>query len=69
MNYEFNLLHHVDVVDKRLHVAAAAAHKGGDNTPSGPTGRGLKAPYKLLLNDVGGCDDANDEEDGDCSET
>ena len=32
MNYEFNLLHHVGVVAKR--VCAAAAHEGDDNTPS-----------------------------------
>ena len=40
MNYEFNLLNHVGVVAKR--VCAAAAHEGDDNTPSGPTGRGVK---------------------------
>ena len=34
MNYEFNLLHHVGVVAKRV-CAAAAAHEGDDNTPSG----------------------------------
>ena len=37
MNYEFNLLHHVGVVAKRLHSVAAetvAAHKGDGNTPS-----------------------------------
>ena len=39
-NYEFFLLNHVGVVAKR--VCAAAAHKGDDNTPSGPTGRGVK---------------------------
>ena len=39
MNYEFNLLHHVGVVAKRVR---AAAHEGDDNTPSGPTGRGVK---------------------------
>ena len=41
MNYEFNLLHHVGVVAKRLCAAAAEteAHKGEDNTPSGPTGK------------------------------
>ena len=40
MNYEFNLLHHVGVVAKRLCPAAAAetAHEGDDNTPS----RGVK---------------------------
>ena len=37
---EFNLLHDVGVVAKR--VGAAAAHEGDDNTPSGPTGRGVK---------------------------
>ena len=44
MNYEFNLLHHVGVVAKRLRAAAVetAAHKGDDNTPSGSTGRGVK---------------------------
>ena len=50
MNYEINLLHHVGVVAQRVCAAAAAAetaaetaaHEGDDNTPSGPTGRGLK---------------------------
>ena len=46
MNYEFNLLHHVGVVAKKVRAAAAAAettaHEGDDNTPSGPTGRGIK---------------------------
>ena len=42
MNKEFNLLHHVGVVAKRVCAAAAAAHEGDDNTPSGPTGRGIK---------------------------
>ena len=46
MNYEFNLLHHVCVVAKRVYAAAAAetaaAHEGDDNTPSGPTGWGVK---------------------------
>ena len=50
MNYEFNLLNHVGVVAKRVCAAAAAAetasetaaHEGDDNTPSGPTGRGVK---------------------------
>ena len=41
MTYEFNLLHHVGVVAKRV-CAAAAAHEGDDNTPSGPVGRGVK---------------------------
>ena len=41
MNYEFNLLNHVGVVAKRV-CAAAAVHEGDDNTPSGPTGRGIK---------------------------
>ena len=40
MNYKLNLLHHVGVVAKL--VRAAAAHEGDDNTPSGPTGRGVK---------------------------
>ena len=50
MYYEFNLLHHVSVVAKRLRAAAAetaAAHVGDDNTPSGPTGRGVKSDYLL----------------------
>ena len=45
MNYEFNLMHHVGVVAKRVCEAAAAetaAHEGDDNTTSGPTGRGVK---------------------------
>ena len=49
MNYEFNLLHHVGVVAKRVCAAAAAvetaAHEGDDNTPSGPTGRGVKTEH------------------------
>ena len=42
--YEFNLLHHFGVVAKRLRVVAetAATHKRDNNTPSGPTGRGVK---------------------------
>ena len=42
MNYEFNLLHDIGVVAKRVDAAAAetAAHEGDDNTPLGPTGRG-----------------------------
>ena len=51
MNYEFNLLHHVGVVAKRVCAAAAAAetaaHEGDDNTPSGPTGRGVKIQMEL----------------------
>ena len=39
MNYEFNLLHHVGVVAKRLR---AAVHEEDDNTPPDPTGRGVK---------------------------
>ena len=36
MIYEFNLLHHVGVVDKRVSAAAAeTAHEGDDNTPRG----------------------------------
>ena len=45
MKYEFDLLHHVGVVAKRVCAAAAAAetaHEGDDNTPSGPMGRGVK---------------------------
>ena len=45
MNYEFNLLHHVGVVAKRVCAAVAAetaAQEGDDKTPSGPTGRGVK---------------------------
>ena len=48
MNYEFNLLHHVGVVAKRVRAAAAAAETAaheGDNTPSGPTGRGVKSGF------------------------
>ena len=36
MNYEFNLLHHVGVVAKKVRTAAAA-HEGDNNT--GPRGR------------------------------
>ena len=42
MNYEFNLLHHVGVVAK-----------GDDNTPSGPTGRGVKSAQKYNIIYVG----------------
>ena len=53
MIYEFNLLHHVGVVDKRVCAGAAAAHEGDDNTPSGPTGRGAKIainqPFRFVL--------------------
>ena len=45
--YEFNLLHHVGVVAKRVR-AAAAAHEGDDNTPSGPTGREVKTTTVVL---------------------
>ena len=48
MNDEFNLLHHVSVVAKKVRAAAAetaAAHEGDDNTPSGPTGRGVKTEF------------------------
>ena len=50
MNYEFNLLHHVGVVAKRVRAAVAAetaAHEGDDNTPSDPKGRGVKN-YKSI---------------------
>ena len=51
MNYELNMLHHVGVVVKRLHaVAETAAHEEDDNTPSGPTGRGLKNLHQQLEN-------------------
>ena len=44
MNYEFNLLHHVGVVARRVRAATAetAAQEGDDNTHSGPTGREVK---------------------------
>ena len=50
MNYEFNLLHHVDVVAKRVRAAAAAetAHEGDDNTPSGQAGRRVKTTMAAL---------------------
>ena len=60
MNYEFKLLNHVGVVAKRVCSAAAAetaaaAHEGDDNTPSGPTGRGVKnwPNVSLSLSDSG----------------
>ena len=54
INYEFILLHHVGVVAKRVCAAAAAAGtaaekaapEGDDNTPSGPTGRGVKSAFR-----------------------
>ena len=55
MNYEFNLLNHVGVVAKRVCAAAAetaagtAAHEGDDNTPSGPTGRGVKNKMAAIV--------------------
>ena len=49
MNDEFNLLHHVGVVVEKVRAAAAAAaetaHEGDGNTPSGPTGRGVKTAF------------------------
>ena len=48
MNDEFNLLHHVGVVVKKVRAAAAetaAVHEGDDNTPSGPTDRGVKTAF------------------------
>ena len=49
MNDELNLLHHVGVVVKKVRAAAAAetaaVHEGDDNTPSGPTGRGVKTAF------------------------
>ena len=48
MNYEFNLLHHVGVVAKRVCVAAVGtAHEGDDDTPSGPKGQGVKTLWSL----------------------
>ena len=58
MNYEFNLLHHVGVVAKRVRAAAAAAetaHEGDDTTPSGPAGRGVKTTMVALS-----CERVND---------
>ena len=51
MNYEFNLLHHVGVVAKRVRAAAAetAAHEGDDKTPSGPTARGVKTRFYICI--------------------
>ena len=49
MNYEFILFNHVGVVAKRVCAAAEmAAHEGDDNTPSDPTGRGVKNWFKFL---------------------
>ena len=52
MNYEFYMLNHVGVVAKRVCAAAAAAetaaHEGDDNTPSDPTGRGVKNGFNFL---------------------
>ena len=49
MNYEFNLLHHVGVVAKRVRAAASeTAHEGDDNTSSGSTGRGVKNQYDRI---------------------
>ena len=66
MNDEYNLLHHVGVVAKRMRAAAAAetaaAHEGDDgddNTPSGPAGRGVKTypeTYSILEGDSEGTD-------------
>ena len=47
MNYEFNLLHHVGVVARRVCAAAETAHEGDDNTPLSPTVRGVKTIYGL----------------------
>ena len=55
MNCKFNLLHHVGVVAKRVHAAAETApHEGDDNTPSGPTGRGVKTSKRWHLNVANG---------------
>ena len=49
MNYEFNLLHHVGVVAKRVRAAVAAAvHEGDNNTASGPVGQGIKKKKKFI---------------------
>ena len=56
MNFEFNLLHHVGVVAKKVRAAAAAAgtaaaaHEGNDNTPSGKkrTDHGNEGTYSDL---------------------
>ena len=55
MNYEFNLLHHIGVVAKRVCAATAeTAHEGDDNTeantPSGLTGRGVKTNNHYTIN-------------------
>ena len=42
MNYEFNVLHHVSVLAKRMYAAAETAHEGDDNISLAPTGRGIK---------------------------
>ena len=52
MNYEFNLLHHVGVVAKRVCAAATAAHEGDDNIPLGPKGRGVKITCTLFLTSI-----------------
>ena len=52
INFEFNLLRHVGVVAKRWRAAAETAHEG-DNTPSGPTGLGVKMAEKFEMLDNG----------------
>ena len=42
MSYEFNLLHHVGVVARRVRAAETAAQEGDDIIPLGPMGRGEK---------------------------
>ena len=50
MNYVFKMLHHVDVVAKRLHATAeTAVHEGDDNTHLGPTGRGVKTSASCYI--------------------
>ena len=48
--YEFNLLHHVGVVAKRVR---AAALEGDDNTPSGPNGPRGKNKIETIQQDKG----------------
>ena len=53
MNYEFNLLHHVGVVARRVRAAVEpVAHEEDDKNPSGPTGREGQAGKGLILLNV-----------------
>ena len=47
------MLRHAGVVAKRWCAAAETAHEGDDNTPSGPTGRGVKMAEKFEMLDNG----------------